>query len=119
MSATWPAKDPAESLVCAFDFTAELDPGETISSVLVSVSLLAGVDPDPAAMLHELPTIAAGVVLQPFRAGVHGAVYKLRCVATLDPTVCALALLAKRIDSTHKRGNGWTYALPEFVEHGG
>ncbi len=33
--------------------------------------------------------------------------------------VCALALLAKRIDPTHKRGNCWTYALPEFIEHGG
>lgn len=93
-TATWPAKDPAESLVCGFDFTAELDPGETISSVLVSVSLLAGVDPDPAAMLFDLPTIAAGVVLQPFRAGVHGAVYKLRCVATLDPTGRVLVLAA-------------------------
>lgn len=94
MSATWPAKDPAESLVCAFDFTAELDPGETISSVLVSVSLLAGVDPTPAALLFDLPTIAAGVVLQPFRAGVHGATYKLRCVATLDPTGRVLVLAA-------------------------
>lgn len=33
--------------------------------------------------------------------------------------VCSLALLAKRIDQTHKRGNCWTYALPEFIEHGG
>lgn len=33
--------------------------------------------------------------------------------------VCALALLAKRIDPTHKRGNCWTYALPEFIERGG
>lgn len=38
------------------------------------------------------------------------------CFCTI---VCALALLAKRIDPTHKRGNCWTYALPEFVEHGG
>ncbi len=33
--------------------------------------------------------------------------------------VCALAMLGKRIDPTHKRGNCWTYALPEFVEKGG
>ena len=33
--------------------------------------------------------------------------------------VCALAMLGKRIDPTHKRGNCWTYALPEFIEHGG
>jgi len=33
--------------------------------------------------------------------------------------VCALALLAKHIDPTHKRGNCWTYALSEFIERGG
>jgi len=38
------------------------------------------------------------------------------CFASI---VCALALLGKRIDPTHKRGNCWTYALPEFIEHGG
>ena len=38
------------------------------------------------------------------------------CFCTI---VCALALLGKRIDPTHKRGNCWTYALPEFVEKGG
>ncbi len=38
------------------------------------------------------------------------------CFCTL---VCALAVLGKRIDPTHKRGNCWTYALPEFIEHGG
>ena len=38
------------------------------------------------------------------------------CFASI---VCALALLGKRIDPTHKRGNCWTYALPEFIEKGG
>ena len=38
------------------------------------------------------------------------------CLCTI---VCALAMLGKRIDPTHKRGNCWTYALPEFVEKGG
>lgn len=94
MSSTWPAKDPAESLVCGFDFTAELDPGETITSAALSVDLLAGVDPTPAALLFDLPTIAAGVVLQPFRAGVDGATYRLRCEATLDPTGRVLVLAA-------------------------
>lgn len=94
MTTTWPAKDPAESLVCDFDFTAELEPSETISSCLVSVSLLSGVDPDPAAMLYTAPTIVTGVVLQPFRAGVHNAFYKLRCEATLSPTGRVLVLTA-------------------------
>lgn len=94
MIATWPAKDPAESLFCAFDYAAALDDGESISGAVVSVSLLAGADPDPAAMLFDLPTIAAGVVLQPFRAGVHGASYKLRCVANIGPSGRVLVLAA-------------------------
>ena len=33
--------------------------------------------------------------------------------------ICALALLGRRIDPSHKRGNCWTYALPEFLDNGG
>lgn len=84
MNIVWPAKDPSESLVCGFDFTADLNDAETIASAVVSVSLLAGVDADPAAMLFDQATIAAGVVLQPFAGGVDGATYKFRCEATLS-----------------------------------
>lgn len=93
-SVNLPAKDPAESLVQNFDFTAALASGETINSAVVSVSLLSGVDPNPAAMLFTTPTIAAGVVLQPFRAGVQDALYKFRCVATLAPPGRVLVLTA-------------------------
>jgi len=33
--------------------------------------------------------------------------------------ICALALLGRRIDPAHKRGNCWTYALPKFLDNGG
>lgn len=38
------------------------------------------------------------------------------CFASI---VCVLAILGKSIDPTLKRGNCWTYALPEFIEKGG
>ena len=94
MRASWPAKDPAESLVAGFDFTAELDTGETIASALCSIAVLSGVDPSAASVLFGSPTIAGGVVLQPFHAGVNGVTYTLRCVATLTPTGRVLVLAA-------------------------
>lgn len=94
MRATWPAKDPDESLVSAFDFSAEIDPGETLSSVLCSIAVLAGVDASAASVLFGSPTIAGGVVLQPFHGGVDGVTYTLRCVATLAPTGRVLVLAA-------------------------
>ena len=94
MRPTWPAKDPAEVLVAAFDYSDDLDAGETIASALLSASVQLGLDADPAALLSGLPTISAGVVLQPFHGGVDGVIYTLRCVATLDPSGRVLALAA-------------------------
>lgn len=94
MRITWPAKDPVEALVCTFDYSAALDAGETISAALVTCSVLSGSDPTPAAVLSGSPTISAGVVLQPFHAGLEGANYVLRCEATLSPTSRVLVLAA-------------------------
>lgn len=91
---SWPTKDPSESLVREWDFSSRLNAGETISGVVVAVSLLAGADPNPATMLLSAATIAGGVVSQPVRGGVHGAAYKFRCVATLAPSGRVLVLAA-------------------------
>lgn len=80
--------------MATFDFTAEVDAGESIFSAVVSVSLLAGTDATPSALLTGSPVIAAGTVLQPFHAGVDGVTYTLRCVATLTPTGRVLVLAA-------------------------
>ncbi len=95
MITTWPAKDPAESLFCGFDYTSALDDGESISGATVTAALLTGIDPNPEDILFDVPTIAAGIVLQPFRAGVHRANYRLRCVATVGPTGRILVLAAR------------------------
>ncbi|MBL8396140.1 MAG: hypothetical protein JNK99_15575 [Candidatus Accumulibacter sp.] len=85
MSTTWPAKDPAEKLICSFDFSPELDSGETIDHATLSVTLLSGGDANPSALLDGAPQIAGGsVVLHAFQGGVDGANYRFRCLATLS-----------------------------------
>lgn len=79
---TWIAKDPAESLVATFDFALALDPLETIGSASVTSTLIAGVDPTPAAVISGSPVIAGGAVKCPFSGGVDGASYTLRCQIT-------------------------------------
>lgn len=80
-----PAKDPAERILVDFDFTPDFDAGEEIAGTpTVGVSLVAGTDPSPAAILLGTPTVAAGVVRQTINGGVAGATYRLRCAATLD-----------------------------------
>lgn len=86
--------DPAEKLVATFDYTEDLDAGETIATAVTACTLLSGTDADPAAVLYGTPTIAAGTVLQPITGGVDGATYTLRCQATLDPTGRVLVLAA-------------------------
>ena len=92
MSTTWPAKDPAEKLVCTFDFSPELDAGETLDAATTSVTLLAGSDGNPSALLDGAVQITGGAVLQSFSGGVDGATYLFRCLATLSSgRVLALA----------------------------
>jgi hypothetical protein len=90
----WPAKYPAEALVAAFDFSADLQVGETIDSATVTVSLESGVDPSPASVLDGAPTIDAGTVLHAFSGGAPGARYELRCEVTLLPSDRILVLAA-------------------------
>lgn len=90
----WPAKDPAETLVATFDYSADLDAGETIASATLACSLLSGTDTNPSAVLSGTPTIDDGTVLQRFTGGVEGATYTLRCAVTLTPSGRVLVLAA-------------------------
>lgn len=94
MRITWPAKDPDEVLVAAFDFTTEVNTGETISAAIVDCSVVSGVDANPSAVLTGAAVVSAGVVLQPFGGGLEGVNYALRCEATLTPTNRVLVLAA-------------------------
>jgi hypothetical protein len=92
--AHWPSKDPVEVMVATFDYTSEINSGETIASAVVACSVLAGTDPTPAAVLAGSASISAGTVLQPFQGGVDGVSYTLRCAATLSPSGRVLVLAA-------------------------
>lgn len=65
-----------------FDFTSKLQPGETISSAVVTASVWSGNDSDPSAILSGSPTISGVQVSQPVTAGVLGCIYELLCQAT-------------------------------------
>lgn len=84
-----PTKDPAESVVVAFDFAAELT---SITSATVAVSVHGpGVDPNVAAMLEGAHQISGSTVLQRVRGGVAPLEYMLRCVATRGSDVIVRA----------------------------
>lgn len=94
MRTSWPSKDPAEVLVVTFDFSSEVDSGESISAAQVYAEVVFGTDPIPTAVLSGSPSVAGGAVLQAVNGGVDGAVYGVRCVATLSPTGRVLVLAA-------------------------
>lgn len=89
-----PPKDPEETLVVAFDFTRDLDPGETISSPVTTIAVSVGTDPTPTAVLSGLPTAATGVVTQVITGGVADVDYRLQCkINTSGSRVLVLAAI--------------------------
>ena len=72
------AKDPAESIVLTFDFSAI---AASIANSQVTVEVVSGTDASAAAMRSGSPQIEAGKVLQRVVNGVDGADYRFRCEA--------------------------------------
>lgn len=90
----WPDKDPAEKLGLTFTFTPALDALETISTVSLAVTVKSGTDASPSALLDGAAAIVAGQVFQRVKTGVDGAIYLVKCLATLSSgRVLALAAL--------------------------
>jgi len=81
MRTIWPEKDPGESLIATFDFSPELEVGESIPSATCTVSAVIGTDDDAADMLYTDLSIYGGNVFQRFRGGLEGVTYNLRCAA--------------------------------------
>lgn len=76
---TFSAKDPTESIVVTFDYTALLT---AISTASVSIAVDDGNDANAAAMLSGAPSIVGTKVLQRVINGVDGCTYRLRCTVT-------------------------------------
>jgi hypothetical protein len=77
-------KDPAEVFPLIVDFSAALDGGETILTVAVTSTVVAGVDPDPEDVLAAAASIETGgkSIRQPLEGGLDGVTYHLRIVIT-------------------------------------
>lgn len=88
-------KDPEETLVVTFDFTKDLDPGETISTPVTTVAIdNGGTDAAYLSVLSGSPTAAVGVVTQVVTLGVADVDYRLQCkVTTSASRVLVLAAI--------------------------
>ncbi|MCL2656826.1 MAG: hypothetical protein FWD62_05280 [Betaproteobacteria bacterium] len=80
-----PIKDPEESVVIEFDFSAE---AASVSSPLVVASIeYSGpddADPAPMAVLSGVPQVLGASVLQRVQGGIAGTDYGLRCLAITE-----------------------------------
>lgn len=72
-------KDVAEAYAVEFKFDRVL---ASVTSATVTVSLLAGTDPDPGSLLDGAAQSSGMSVYQRIKSGVAGCTYKLKCVAT-------------------------------------
>lgn len=83
------SKDPAEAIVMTFDFAKLI---ASIDSVVISISVAKGVDPDVATMLLGSAQITGTEVKQIIRNGVADAIYLIRMDASLGSETYAEAV---------------------------
>lgn len=72
---SWSQKDPAETYPVAFDFSAVLPAGETISSSSWTASTYSGNDLSPSSVLYGSPLTSGGTVKQVVTGGNSGVSY--------------------------------------------
>ncbi|SCX40392.1 hypothetical protein [Nitrosospira sp. Nsp1] len=70
------SKDPEESIVLTFDFSAV---AATVANPQISIEVISGADPDAQAMRSGSPQVDGSKVLQLVVGGVDGVDYHLRC----------------------------------------
>lgn len=100
--AQWPFKDPGEAFACAFDFSRELNEGETlVGTPEVIVAVVTGTDTSPAAIKSGAPVIEGARVLQRLVGGVAGVTYSITCLATTSEgnTLARAAILPVEVAS--------------------
>jgi hypothetical protein len=91
----FPNKAPAEKLVLTYDFTNELAGDEFLTGeVTVKVTLLRGVDANPAAIQNGLPQVESKRVLVPIKGGFHNCIYQVEVVAVTNNPRKVLSLAA-------------------------
>jgi hypothetical protein len=76
--AAWQTKDPSETFLVDFDFSASL---AAITTKTVTVEVESGVDASPSSLLSGDPTVSGLIVQQRVTTGVPGCRYRFKCVA--------------------------------------
>lgn len=71
------SKDPEESIVLTFDFSAI---AKTITNPKITVDVISGVDANSGTMLSGDPQISDVKVMQQVVGGIDGADYHFRCL---------------------------------------
>lgn len=90
---TLPDKAPAEKVVITFDFNNELAADEFLTGeVNVNITLLRGVDANPAAMRNGEPQVENKRVLLPIKGGLNNCMYQVEVVAVTNNPLKVLAL---------------------------
>ncbi len=72
-----PTKLAASTVPVTCDFISQLAQGEAIISLLVVASVVAGVDPDPSAIISGSGSVAQNVGTQVITGGLPGVTYQL------------------------------------------
>jgi hypothetical protein len=73
-----------------FDFLAQMDVGDTLSGVTVTVTVWSGVDANPSAV-WDASTIIAGSIVRPgLQAGLAGVIYLIKITAGAGSKVLVL-----------------------------
>jgi hypothetical protein len=77
-----PSKLLGETLSLNFDFAAQLEVGETISTKTVIATVYSGTDASPSSIISGAATSSGSVVSQKITSGVLGVIYELVCQVT-------------------------------------
>ena len=81
-STTWPTKYVGERVTAEFDFARDVPAGDSVASVALVVTTVAGVDAAPAGVLYGSSVIKGARVFQQLAAGLAGRSYRVECRAT-------------------------------------
>jgi hypothetical protein len=97
----FPTKLPGESIVTTFNFAPDLGSLTLTGSPTVTVTVAAGVDPDPSAILNGAPQLNAGSTawLVPVTGGLNGVTYVITVIAPTASSTTVLEIQASMLAS--------------------
>ena len=77
-----PIKRPLEKTRATFDYTSILPAGEYFTTAVFHSSVYSGTDPNPLALVQEIPTVNKSSIELVIEGGLEGSIYAINCSAT-------------------------------------